>query len=204
MFRPLRRLLLAGLVLAVAFVGASRAEDEPKTHADLVGKTAPDIAAGPLNFNGTGKKLSDYKGKVVLVDFWAVWCGPCIATMPTLREWQDEFKDKGLVVLGVTRFEARYGSFDKEKGRIVSLKDAPKEKEEQMLKDFVDHHKLNYHVAVLTKEDAKTAFDAYLVKGIPTAALIDRKGNVRMIKVGSGDANKKALKAEIEKLLGEE
>jgi thiol-disulfide isomerase/thioredoxin len=208
MIRLSRRLLgLSGLLALALTVGSTLADDkkeEPKGQDDLVGKLAPDIAAGELNFNGKAAKLSDYKGKVVLVDFWAVWCGPCIGTFPTLREWQDEFKDKGLVVLGVTRYEARFPSFDKEKGKLAALtKDVPKDKEDEMLTAFVDYHKLNYHVSVLTKENAKEAFSAYFVRGIPTVALINRKGEVAMIKVGGGPENKKALHAEIEKLLAE-
>ncbi len=191
-----------GVVAVLMLVGSLSADQ--KKQEGLVGKPAPNIAAGAVNFNTKPVQLSDLKGKVVLIDFWAVWCGPCIATIPTLREWADEYKDKGLVVLGVTELEGRFGGFDKEKGRPVSMKNAPKEKEEEMLKGFVDFHKINYPIAALSTKDGGAAFGAYGVQGIPTAVLIDRKGVVRMIKVGSGPTNKKALKAEIEKLLGEE
>ena len=52
--------------------------------------------------NGTQLTDADRKGKVVLLDFWAVWCGPCIATFPHLREWNEKYADKGLVVIGLT------------------------------------------------------------------------------------------------------
>ena len=47
--------------------------------------------------------LNQYKGQVVLLDFWAVWCGPCIATFPHLREWQEKYSARGLVIIGMTR-----------------------------------------------------------------------------------------------------
>jgi len=202
MVRFFQRVLAAGLVALLAVSGPAGANDEK--HKELIGKPAPDIAAGEFAFNGKPMKLSEYKGKVVLIDFWAVWCGPCIATIPTLREWADEYKDKGLVILGLTDLEGRFGSFDKEKGRPVAMKNAPVEKEKEMLQGFVDYHRINYTIAALSEKNGAAASTAYGIEGIPTAVLVDRKGNVRMIKVGSGDANKKALKAEIEKLLGEE
>src|SRR5438093_7978438 len=122
MMRFHRRLLaLGGLCIAVLFVGPLAA-DETVT----VGKPAPEIPAGDVNINGKAMKLSELKGKVVLIDFWAVWCGPCVASIPTLREWQDEYKDRGFVVLGVTTLEGEYGAFDKEKGRPVKMQNAPK------------------------------------------------------------------------------
>lgn len=203
MSRFIRNLLIASAALGLLVVVHGTNADE-KTQKNLIGKPAPEIAAGEVNLNGKAMKLSDYKGKVVLVDFWAVWCPPCIATIPTLREWQDEYKDKGLVVLGLTELEGRFGDFDKEKGRPVAQKNAPKDKEEAMLKGFADYHRINYPISALAEKNSGAAYEAYGIEGIPTAVLVDRKGVVRMIKVGSSPANKKALKAEIEKLLGEE
>lgn len=203
MSRFVHRLILAvGVVSLLTLTRSTPADD--KVQKGLIGKQAPEIAAGQVNINGKAMKLSEFKGKVVLVDFWAVWCGPCIATIPTLREWQDEYGSKGLVVLGVTELEGRFGSFDKEKGRPVFEKNTPKVKEEEMLKGFAAYHRLNYQIAALSEKDSGAAYQAYGVEGIPTAVLIDRKGIVRMVKVGSSAANKKALKTEIEKLLGEE
>ena len=50
--------------------------------------------------NGNALTDKELEGKVVLIDFWAVWCGPCIATFPHLREWRDKYSDKGLVIIG--------------------------------------------------------------------------------------------------------
>ena len=73
-----------------------------KKRAELVGKPHFPIE-GATWLNGTLIMPEDLRGKVVLLDFWAVWCGPCIATFPHLREWHEKYADKGLVIIGVTR-----------------------------------------------------------------------------------------------------
>jgi thiol-disulfide isomerase/thioredoxin len=169
---------------------------------DMIGKKAPEIV-GEFTINGDAKKLSDLKGKVVLVDFWAVWCGPCIATFPHLRDWSKEFRKDGLEILGVTTYYERIG-FDKEKGQVKRLDDPMKPAEEQsMLKDFIAHHKLTHEILVLSKDAMKQVGADYRVRGIPTAVVIDREGIVRMVRVGSGPQNAAALEAEIKKLLAQ-
>jgi thiol-disulfide isomerase/thioredoxin len=219
---PLRLALAAvalGVMLAVAVPGvADDAKDKPKPDpfAALIGKPAPNIT-GDFALNGKPVSLRDLKGKVVLVDFWAVWCGPCIATFPHLREWNKEYRDKGLEIVGVTTYFERYG-FDKETGKLKTVGKALKDEktgkvklpaglkpmeEHEMLKDFAAHHKLDHRLLVVSRDEWKTASDQYKVRGIPTAVLIDRKGNVRMVRVGSSEPNAKALDAEMKKLLAE-
>lgn len=195
--------LALGLVL---LTGSSQAADEAKKdnpHADLIGKTAPDLE-GDFALNGKAVKLSDLKGKVVLLDFWAVWCGPCIATFPHLREWNQEYKDKGLEIVGVTSYYEVIG-FDKDAGKSKKVDNKLSKVEEQaMLKDFAAHHKLDYRLMTMPKEDLQKVYKEYKVRGIPQVVLIDRKGNVRLVKVGSGEANAKAIATEIKKLIAEQ
>lgn len=169
---------------------------------ELIGKSAPEIV-GQFALNGEVKKLSDLKGKVVLLDFWAVWCGPCIQTFPHLREWTNEFKKDGFEVLGVTTYY-EYLGFDKENGKLKKL-DTPMTAEEEhgMLKEFAGYHKLTHRLLAVDKGNWITAGKDYRVQGIPEAVLIDRTGIVRMVRVGSGPANAEELHNEIKKLVAE-
>jgi len=177
-----------------------KAKEDPS--AKLIGKPAPDIS-GEFTHNGKAKKLSDLKGKVVLVDFWAVWCGPCIATFPHLRDWNKEFQKEGLEILGVTTYYEKVG-FDKNEGKTKILdQNMSVEEEQAMLKDFATHHKLAHQLLAVSKDEWKKVGGAYGIRGIPTAVLVDRQGVIRMVRVGSGPENAQALEEEIRKLLKE-
>jgi thiol-disulfide isomerase/thioredoxin len=202
----LRAVLLGGL-LFVACLSLSLAPSVAKADEDdfaaLIGKPAADFKA-EFALNGKPVTLKDLKGKVVLLDFWAVWCGPCIRTFPHLIEWNKEFKDKGLEIVGVTMYNSEMGkkfAFDKEKGRLVSAESLTKDEEQKLLKDFADHHKLSYLLQPLSKDEWATVTKEYKIEGIPQLVVIDRKGIVRMVKVGSGDENAKAVEKMIKELL---
>lgn len=179
----------------------SSIESERKRES-MIGK-----AAAPINIddwvNGTPLSNDDLKGKVVLLDFWAVWCGPCIATFPHLRDWHDEFADDGLVIVGLTR-HYNY-KWDETKNR-ASRKAKGDEKntmaeELEMLAKFAGHHKLKHRFAIQPDREISKY---YHVSGIPHVVVIDRKGKIRLMKVGSGSANAKAVEAMIRKLIKED
>jgi thiol-disulfide isomerase/thioredoxin len=143
--------------------------------------------------------MADLRGKVVLIDFWAVWCGPCIATFPHLIEWHEEFSDRGLVILGATRFYDY--EWDEENGKAAQGKDVSTEVEVAMLEKFREAHKLRHGFFVSPKTSTYSL--DFGVSGIPQAVLIDKQGKIRMIRVGSGDANAKAMHTKIVELLAE-
>ena len=72
-----------------------------------------------------------------------------------------------------------------------------------MLKEFAAHHKLEYRIMTVTKDESKKVYEEYKVKGIPQVVLIDRKGIVRMIKVGNTEENAKAVEEKIKELIEE-
>jgi thiol-disulfide isomerase/thioredoxin len=189
-------------------------EDDP-FHA-MIGKPAPEIV-GEFSINGEARKLSQLKGKVVLIDFWAAWCGPCIRTFPHLRDWDKNFKKDGLEILGVTTYYQRFG-FDKEKGQLKQVAKQTKDEdtgkikvegllkpaeEHEVIKDFAAHHKLTYELMTMTQANWTKASKDYRITGIPHVVLVDRAGNVRMVRVGSSEENAEELREEIQKLLAQ-
>jgi len=148
--------------------------------------------------NGDPVTDKDLNGKVVLLDFWAVWCGPCIATFPHLREWQEKYSGRGLVIIGMTR-HYNY-EWNAETGRASRAKEPTSPEEEgAMLEKFAKHHKLHHRFAIQDGRDISTY---YGVTGIPHVVLIDQKGKIRLMRVGSGEQNAKDVEAMIKKLLG--
>lgn len=115
---------------------------------------APQLALKDIK--GRTFRLSDYKGKVVLLNFWATWCAPCRAEMPDLVKWQRKYKGQGLQVIGVTY--------------------PPEERAE--VQKFIKSIKVNYPIAIGEKE-TKALFD----KGetLPITVVIDKQGAVREI-----------------------
>ena len=169
----------------------------------LLALNGKDIA--PLQVDGwvNGSPLTDadLKGKVVVLDFWAVWCGPCIRTFPHLIEWQAKYGKKDFVMIGLTRYYKRY-SFNDQTGRLGKAETPQTPEEEQgLVQQFADFHKLKHRLAI--QPTGSTLPNYYGVSGIPHVTVIDKKGKIRMTRVGSGPANAKALEELIEKLLAE-
>lgn len=136
-------------------------------------KAAPVFAL--KNANGEPVRLSDYKGRVVLLNFWATWCHGCKTEIPWFIDFQKKYKSRGLAVIGVSMDEDGWKS----------------------VKPFVRMKKMNYTVLIGNDDLAKQ----YGLGSMPMTLLIDRNGNVAVSQ--SGVVDKIATEKEIRVLLRE-
>lgn len=167
---------------------------------ELIGKPAPDIDSKTW-VGCEPKALSAMKGKVVLVDFWATWCGPCRMVMPGINELYEEHHARGLEVMGVTRFY-KNGYMAKDKSQMQTGGESVQGLTEETFVDHITQFRTNTGIAYPFVVAQESDFQAYKVRGIPTLAVIGKDGNVALITVGAGSEG--LLKAAVANLLKSE
>ena len=166
MFRKIRTgsVTVAGLLLCLTALPAN-------TTPARLRKAAPDFTLS--DSKGASVRLSDYNGRVVLLDFWATWCHGCNIEIPWYMEFQQKYKDKGLAVIGVAMDDDGWKS----------------------VRPFFDEKKINYMIVVGNEGLAKE----YGVNALPVTLLIDRNGKIAESHAGMVD--KKSFEKEIRTLL---
>ena len=139
------------------------------------GDMAPDFTLKVLGENGKTLRLSSLKGKGVIVNFWATWCGPCKIEMPWLVELQKKYGPEGLQIIGVA---------DDDSG-------------EKSISDFARKMQLNYPVLLGTEQVAEQYGG---LEGLPTSFFVDRSGKVVDVLIGIDSESR--LEDSIKKSLG--
>ncbi len=136
-------------------------------------KTAPDFKL--KDTDGISVSLADYKGKTILLNFWATWCGPCKVEIPWFVEFENKYKDKGFAVLGVAMDEEGW----------------------EVIKPYIAEKKVYYRS--LAGDDA-TAQLYGGVDSLPTTFLVDKNGMIAGVHVGL--VSKSEYEKDIQTLLG--
>lgn len=158
-------------------------------HYKLLGEPARELEMIDQWFPGERRTFADLKGKVILLDFWATWCGPCYEAFPLLKEWYQDHSRDGLVILGVTKY---YGKAD---GTAVNNIG-----EIESLKRFREIHKLPYDFVVADGASSQLLYGA---TALPTTILIDRKGVIRYAESGTSQVRLAQIREMVLKLLAE-
>ncbi|MBK5255372.1 MAG: TlpA family protein disulfide reductase [Vicinamibacteria bacterium] len=169
-FRPSPKPVLLGLLAAVLAFGLAHA-------AEAVVKPRPAPAFSLKDTAGQSRTLAEFRGRVVLVDFWASWCAPCKASFPALDSLQEEFRGDGVEVVAINVDEDPKNAASFLAGRSPSM-------------------------TVLFDPKGVSPQD-FKVEGMPSSFLIDREGQVRFEHTGFTERTKFEFRREIEILLKE-
>ncbi len=139
----------------------------------FVGHAAPDFKLKDLD--GHDVELSSFKGNIVLIDFWATWCGPCRAEIPMIEHIWKGFEKKNVIVIGINS-----------------------EEPEGVVRKFVAKNKMTYRIALT--EDNPSVIHAYGARGLPTVAIIDKNGIIAAYRVGENPNTEEILRDDIHRV----
>lgn len=145
-----------------------------------IGSDAPGFLASTIDASSTTKSLSDYRGKVILLNVWATWCGPCRQEMPSIEALRQDYKDRDDFAIVA-----------------VSI-DAPGK--EQEIRDFVAEYGLTFEIL---HDPLNTISASYRVVGYPETFVIAKDGTIRKKWIGPDDWNSDVNRRFIEQMLAE-
>lgn len=136
---------------------------------------------------GGTMKIKDYRGKVVLLNLWATWCGPCRQEMPHLVKLQEKYGDKGFGVIGLN----------------VGFQDTDEPEPIDEIEAFAKKMRLNYELARVQPELSKKLQKIAQVSAVPESFLVDREGKLRGVFIGGGPKVIAQLKTTVERVMAE-
>jgi|SRR5262245_23554213 len=178
-------IISVGLLLLVILPAFQKDQREPGDDITSSGTVALPASLLEENFkllNGESRKLADYEGKVLLIDIWATWCGPCRQSIPHLVELAKEYKNKGVEIIGLT-----------------TERDDP---DEQFVREFSAQLKINYPIGW-----ANPTLESGLKNrrsGIPQTIIVGRDGKIKYHTVGFHPKLIPEMKAVLDEALGSE
>jgi len=136
--------------------------------------------------DGTKTSISAEKGKVIMVNIWGIWCGPCRAEMPHLVDFKKKYGDEGFEILGLN---------------IGDQNGSPEPVEN--IKQFGDQMKINYTLARSPRETTNQLYMVTKQQVVPQTLLVDREGHLRGVFIGSGDRIYDSMQKEIDKIMAQ-
>jgi len=160
-----------------------------KLRSTMMNSAAPAIKVE--RSHGKFEGLEALKGKVVILDFFAHWCGPCIRSFPDMKKLYTDLQPQGLEIVGVTTY---YGYYKREN---YEKRDMARDMEFAKMGEFISEYQLPWPVAY----GERANFEAYGITGIPHVTVLDRNGNVVKIKIGYSPDSFAKFREEIEKLV---
>ena len=166
--------LLLGLLIA----SVAAAEQPPLGH--KMNPVSPPLAAPGFtlpDMDDEMHSLNDFRGKVVMLNFWATWCPPCRREMPSMQRLYDKYRERGLVVVAVNQFE-----------------------DPDLVFEFTGRLSLEPTFPILFDRESRVS-EKYRVKGLPTTYLLDKKGRIHFRAIGGREFDHPEVEALIESLL---
>lgn len=145
------------------------------------------IAEAPIELlDGTTTKVSDHKGKVILLNLWGIWCGPCRDEMPHLAELQAAYGERGFQVMGLN-----IGDHDGGPEGFSAIK------------DFGEKMKLNYTLGRISNASTGEFYKLSRQEAVPQTVLVDRDGRLRGLFVGGGSKVIASMTQTVDKVMAE-
>ncbi|HMN97700.1 MAG TPA: TlpA disulfide reductase family protein [Phycisphaerales bacterium] len=167
---------------AKALAGIAKRLDSAAMRGELIGNAAPALTFEWIEDPGgtpQWRTLEDLKGKVVVLDFWATWCGPCVASFPNIKELRAHYSPEDLVIIGATSLQgSHFWARSEEKPdreRKVDTAGNP-DLERQLMREYMAEMGLTWAVAFTAEEVFNPEYD---VNGIPHLAIIDTQGRIQ-------------------------